>query len=384
MILWLAIALLTLSAVVMALWPFLFGRRTQSPLAAAIAFYEERKAELERLERDGQISAAERAAAEAEQARRLIAINKAVAEEAQGGGASERKRRKHAALVVIVLLPAIALSTYGLIGKPDLPDQPLAQRKVDPQAAALLAALRQIETHLAQNPNDGKGHEVVAPVYLRMGRFDDAARAFQRSIELLGETPERLANLGESLMAAREGSVTPEAQQAFQRAVELDPGFAKARFYLALGTEQGGNAAKAFADLRILAEALPAGDAQQRVLAEMERMKRDGKVPADAAMPKREASGPASEAGRAIAEMSDADRQAAIRSMVEGLTARLEQSGGTLEEWYRLIQARLVLGERDKAIAHLEAAKKNLAANAPALEALNRVGSAFGLEGEKP
>lgn len=380
MTLWIAILVLTLAAVACALWPFLFGRREQSALEHAVAFYEARKAELERLETEGQISGQERAAAEAEQARRLIALK--VAESGSDTGTDATRRRKLAAALVMILLPAIALATYLRIGTPTMPDQPLAQRKVDPQAAALVAALKQIETHLAQNPNDGKGFEVVAPVYLRMGRYEDAARAFGKVIELLGETPERLADQGESLMAAASGTVTPEARLVFERSVELDPEFAKSRFYLALGTEQAGNATKAHADLVALASSLPQGDARERVMAEINRMKTEGKVPKDA--PEPTASGPASEAGKAIAEMPEAERTAAIRTMVEGLAVRLSQSGGTLEEWYRLIQARLVLGERDKAVEHLAEARKNLATNTVAMEALGRVEKSFGLSGDKP
>jgi cytochrome c-type biogenesis protein CcmH len=313
MTLWIAILLLTLAAVACALWPFLFGRQEQSALAHAIAFYDARTAELERLEAEGQITAKERAAAEAEQARRLIAL-KSTESEADVGAMTTR-RRKLAVVLVMIMLPAIALATYLKIGSPSMPDQPLAARQVDPQAAALLAALKQIEAHLAQNPNDGKGFEVVAPVYLRMGRFDDAARAFGRVIELLGETPERLADQGESLMAAASGTVTPEARQAFERSVKLDPAFAKSRFYLALGTEQSGDAPKAHAELVALASSLPAGDARERVMAEINRMKSDGKVPKDAPGPA--ASGPASEAGKAIAEMSEAERNAAIRNRAE-------------------------------------------------------------------
>jgi len=43
--------------------------------------------------------------------------------------------------------------------------------------------------------------------------------------------------------------------------------------------------------------------------------------------------------------MSEEDRQAMIKNMVEGLAARLYQEGGTPEEWARLIRSRKQLGQ---------------------------------------
>ena len=50
------------------------------------------------------------------------------------------------------------------------------------------AFVGQVEAHLAKNPNDGAGWEVIAPVYLRLGRFDDAVVARRKSLALNGET----------------------------------------------------------------------------------------------------------------------------------------------------------------------------------------------------
>ena len=49
------------------------------------------------------------------------------------------------------------------------------------------------------------------------------------------------------------------------------------------------------------------------------------------------------------AEMSDEDRQAMIRGMVDRLSDRLASEGGTPEEWARLIGALGVLGDTDRA-----------------------------------
>ena len=75
---------------------------------------------------------------------------------------------------------------------------------------------RQIETHLAKNPDDGRGHEVVAPVYMRLNRHADAVRAYSAVIRLLGPSAERHASLGEALVFQGGGIVTAEAKAAFE------------------------------------------------------------------------------------------------------------------------------------------------------------------------
>ena len=370
------------------LWPLLKPQSRGDGLSHAIAFYEAQKAELMRQLSAGDISTAEYDAADAEHARRLIAINRdrSAASNLRPGNA--RRRQKLAALVFLFIVPVLAFAMYFRIGQPNMPDQPLAIRKLDPRAVDLENALRKIEVHLAQNPTDGKGFELVAPIYMRIGRYEAAAAAYSRIVELLGETPARLSDLGESLVAAQNGVVSSQARIAFERSVVLEPEFAKSNFYLALAIEQDGDPARAYGKLAALANTLPDGPGRMRVMAELDRFKAEGKIPADAPKIQSDASelkktGPESEAGRAIAAMPDQERAKMIRSMVDGLSARLGQSGGTLEEWSRLIQARMVLREPALAREHLSAARKQVASDPAALTALQSLAETLELSSDE-
>ena len=118
---------------------------------------------------------------------------------------------------VLIFVPVLALSLYATIGHPDMPDAPLAARlDASPARMDLAAAIARIEAHLAQHQDDGRGYEVLAPVYLRMGRAGDAVNAARAALRLLGETPARHALYGEALVAAANGVVTPEAKQSFE------------------------------------------------------------------------------------------------------------------------------------------------------------------------
>lgn len=75
----------------------------------------------------------------------------------------------------------------------------------------------QVETHLEKNPTDGRGWEVLAPVLARIGRYDDAVRAWRNSITYNGESAARRADLGEAIAASSGGVVTAEAKAEFDR-----------------------------------------------------------------------------------------------------------------------------------------------------------------------
>ncbi|CAN1509960.1 COG4235 Cytochrome c biogenesis factor [Rhabdaerophilaceae bacterium] len=378
MMLWIAILLLTVGAAALSLSPLFRARAPRSTLDHAVAVYQARKGELARQVEAGLITDAERLATEAEQARRLLALEK------QGQGvvrppgehhpSRANARRKFAALLILMGLPAIALPIYGFVGRPTAPDQPLAKRAVEPQSMQVADALQRIEQHLARNPDDLRAYEVVAPVYLRSGRFEDASFALRRIIALAGESADRLADLGEALMAASNGVVNAEAKAAFNRAIALDGRFAKARFYLALASEQDGDIAGAVARLTELSHELPAGPAQERVETELDRFRVAGSAP-----PRAAASGPASEAGQALANLPSDDRAKAIEAMVESLSSRLQASGGPVEEWRRLLQSRLVLGQKDKALEALKAARQAFASDASAIAILDGLAKANGL-----
>lgn len=358
---WIAILPLIMITLVFLLWPLLRGRAGRTVLDHAIMQYEERRRELARQHAAGLMSAVDYAAAAAEQGRSLLALKAEYGEQSSqdalnlSATAITIKRRKMAAAFMLIALPVLSLALYLRLGQPNLPDRPLAQRQAEAAAVARAKnvedALTKIEAHLLKNPEDGKGFEVIAPVYMRMERFVDAAHAYGRVVALLGETPNRLADWGESLMAAAGGVITEEAQASFERAITLDPQMPKAQFYLARLKEQQGDYLGAHqAYLKILSS-LPDGMAAARVREEIKRLQGEEKIPPDASVPP-----PPDGVADALTRLPADEQRQMIRAMVESLSTRLAEKGGTVEEWLRLIQARLVLGERDKALAHLDEA----------------------------
>jgi cytochrome c-type biogenesis protein CcmH len=374
MTLWLAVALMTVAAIFAVLWPL---ARPASRLRSGsdVAVYRDQLDEIERDRAAGLIADKEAAAAQVEVSRRLIAAADAqTSTSPPAAAASAVWRRRAVAVVALVMLPFGAAAIYLVLGSPALPDQPLAPRLAAARGNQSVDNLiARVEAHLEQKPDDGRGWEVIAPVYVRLGRFEDAVKARRNALRLNGESAEREAALGEAMVFAANGVVTEEAKAAFERAVALDAGYVQARYFLGLAAEQDGNRTQAAAIWRALVDGAPPDapwlDFVRRALA------RVGGEPAPTA------SGPSEEQVAASADLPPEQRNAMIRSMVERLAERLTRDGSDVEGWLRLVRSYMVLGERDKARAAAGNARRALAADPGKLQRLDDLVKGLGLEG---
>jgi len=366
MTLWLGLALMTVAAILAVLWP-LARRRSIARSGSDVAVYRDQLDEIERDRAAGLIEDKEAAAARIEVSRRLIAA--VDAQPAADASAGATWRRRAVAAVALVALPLIASTFYLSLGSPSLPDQPLASRLAGRGGQSIDSLLAQVETHLERNPSDGRGWEVIAPIYLRLGRFDEAVKARRNALRLNGENAERQAALGEALVFAANGIVTADAKAAFEKSVALGGNDVQARYFLGLAAEQDGNRAQAAATWRSLIEAAPADapwiDFVRDALARVERG----------------GSGPSEEQVAAAASQSAAERNVMVRGMVERLSERLHRDGSDIEGWLRLVRSYMVLGEPDKARAAVVDARHALAGDPAKLRQLDAFVKALGLEG---
>ena len=356
MTLWFVFALMTAAAIFAVLWPLGRGHRKQADGSEA-AVYRDQLSEIERDVSTGLINPPEAQAARVEISRRLLAA----ADNQRAPSGTNVGLRRMAAIVALVGLPVVAVGLYGALGSPGLPDFPLAERSRAPDGTQSLENLiAQVEQHLEKNPTDGRGWSVIAPVYGRLGRLDDAVRAFRNSITYNGESAARRADLGEALVGAAGGVVTAEAKAEFERAVALNAEEVKARYFLGLAAEQDGRTADAASIWRTMLEKAPA-NAPWRPLVQ-DALVRVGGSPVPA---------PSNDAVAAAKNMSETDRNAMIHSMVDRLATRLKQNGDDVEGWLRLVRAYMVLGDTDKAKAALSDARQAVATDPERLQQLN-------------
>jgi len=361
MTLWLVLALMTAAAVCFVLYPF---RRSAGGLRSGcdVAVYRDQLDEIERDRALGLIGDLEIGAARVEISRRLIAAADRAAAESRKGppdqpvAQTRHRRRTGAVAAVVVSLGAIAL--YVALGSPGLSGKPLAARTADTQNDQSIDALVvTVESHLQKYPSDKRGWEVIAPVYMRLGRYDDAVTAWQNALELNGESVEREGYLGEALVAASDGVVTADAKNAFERALALGPNDVTARFYLGLAAEQDGRRDEAAAAWRsLLSAAAPDAPWSASVRRALARV-----AGPPSPNPPNPPESPSAKDMRAAASAAPAEQTEVVHSMVRRLADRLKGDGSDVEGWLRLVRSYSVLGEADHAQAALSDARQGLA-----------------------
>jgi len=462
----LVLALMTMAAIFAVLLPL---RRSNAPPSEGneAAVYKDQLAEVEADLASGLIGATEAAAARIEISRRLLAVS----QPSSPSGKNSQFWRRAVTVMALVGLPLVAVAVYAPLGSPDLPDSPLAGRdRVTEIGGSLEAMVAKVEQHLAQNPADGRGWAVLAPVLGRLGRHDDAVRAWRKALALNGDNAVTRTDLAIAMVAAAKGVITEEAKAEFARAHAADAGELRATYFLGLAAEQdgrkdeaatiwsaingagwaelapvlgqmgrredavrasrnalaaNGDSAEARAELGLAMVAAAEGRVSAEAKAEFERAhaldadepranyflgvaaeqagrKDDAatiwramleKAPKDAPWRKvvraalvrvgaLAATDEDKAQGRAADEQtSEADREAVIRGMVDRLAKRLRENGDDLEGWGRLVRAYVVMGERDKARAALEDARRAMHNDPVRLEKLNEGLRDLGLDG---
>ena len=373
MILWVIFALMTAAAIFAVVWPL--GRASRASAGGSdLAVYKHQLKEIDSDRACGLIGEAEAEAARLEISRRLLAAADAPSgASAAATGSLRSERRRLAAVAALAVLTLGPLGFYIALGSPNIPGEPAFARVTTPKGHESIASLvSQVEAHLATSPNDGAGWEVLAPVYTRLGRFDDAVQARKKALLLNGPTATREADLGEAETAAANGVVTAEARAAFERAVASDPKEAKARYFLGLAAEQDGMNDEAASIWRSMLAESPTGAPWVAFVRQALARVSGGPVATVE---------PSTADISAVANMSEDARRDTIRGMVARLADRLHDNGGDVEGWLRLVRAYVVLGDRTKAKDAAADAKRALGERPDDVRRIDDLVKGLGLEG---
>ena len=227
MTLWFVFALMTAAAIFAVLWPLGRGGRPANDGSEA-AVYKDQLAEIDRDLAAGLIGSPEAEAARVEISRRLLAaavITSAIRRRDRTSGCA-------AAAAVIAWLDCRScrwLFTYRLARRglaifrwrsaPVRPAPPSRSTIWSRRSKRIWRKIRPM----------ARGWNVLAPVLARLGRYDDAVRAYRNSITYGGDSADRRADLGEALTGAAGGVVTAEAKAEFERAIALNADEVKAQ-----------------------------------------------------------------------------------------------------------------------------------------------------------
>jgi len=248
----LALALLAMTVIALALLltPLVWRRRAAPGRDSYnLAVYRDQLAEIDRDVARGVLDPTEADAAKAEIGRRMLALAPAAPIAAPSSAPFA------AAIGVLVALPLAAWLVYWDVGTPELPDAPHAA--VAAEHLDIAAALKQLNQHLAEHPDDLKGWLLLARSQLDLHHFPEAAEAYRHAADLSGQKPAIVGDWGEAQVLAADGSVTPAAAAAFKTALADPDSAPRSRYYLALADEQAGDTKKALQEWVDLEAAAP-------------------------------------------------------------------------------------------------------------------------------
>ncbi len=406
---WAIAALMTVAALAMVIIPLLRQPKQSAPSRAEfdLTVYKDQLAEISRDRERGLLGDAEADAATVEIKRRMLKAADSVDEGGDDAHTGHRSLSRAVAACLAAVTPVIAFGFYIVLGSPNQPNLPHAQRDISAEiearqgrlekAEVLQLAAKLVET-LKKKPDDIKGWLLLGRTYLTISEFDDALEAFRRATELSDRRPDIVASYAEAMVVAEDGRITARAKKLFTDILATDPFDPKARYYLGLEQAQTGNISGALQTWTDLIQLSPA-DApwletiNQKIAVAAKELGIDpdtvkpsaravalaltrglgapkssslpmtsmppatspgASSPAPGATPR----GPSAPDVETAGQMSATDRDKMVRSMVNRLAERLKENPDDLAGWQRLAKAYAVLGEKEKA----EAVKKKIEA----------------------
>lgn len=378
-----ALAVATLSAGVLIAYMFARHSKGRNTATAAFRHHKLRFQEIEREEALGLIDPEEVEGTKLEVSRRILAADRARQTEPEFTRAP-RTASIAAAVASFAVIVVGAVLVYSRIGEPNFPDMPLKDRleaaeemrstrpsqsellarlpdqqipdpEIAPETLVLIEELRNV---VAERPDDLEGHRLLVSVEFGIGNYRGAAEAQEKLLGILGQAagPDDHMQFAELLVLTAAGYISPEAEQSLLRVLELDPARPLARYFLGRLQLQTGRPDLAFQIWQELADSAPldaiwATQIHQDLAVAALRAGINYEFPAPV-FPQLD-----EETIDAAREMPESERRSMIEGMVSGLETRLNESGGTAEEWLQLIHSYKVLGQDDKASLALERAK---------------------------
>ncbi len=269
---------------------------------------------------------------------------------------------------------------------------------VDPaaQSAAVPSdQLAALEARTKSEPNSAEAWTALGSARFDLSDFAGAAAAYEKATALSPDSAGLWSALGEArVMGSDSDPMPPTALAAFDKAIALDAKDPRARYFLAVKKDIGGDHRGAIDDWFALLADTPQGAPWEADLRRtIEQVGAIHKIDVAARLANTEPRALAADempvAARAIPGPSRSDMEAAsqlpksqqdamIQGMVDGLEAKLKANPTDVNRWIMLMRSRMTLGETAKAA---QALKDGIAANPGAAGRLNAQAQLLGVPG---
>jgi len=289
---------------------------------------------------------------------------------APAGNAPVRGRTGRIALIAAAVLALGAAGWKAYRNEGGTPPLPEASGTAQ-QQPSVDKVIAELEARLKEKPDDAEGWRMLGWSYFQTQRFAEAATALKRATTLDPKNAETFSFLGEALVMASkdDGRMPRDARLAFEKALQLDPEDARARYFRAVAMDLDGRhkaAIDAWFDLMedTPADAPYAEDIRQVIVDVAKKhninidkqlaaakfappesgLKTGGAQIAAAGIP-----GPSQKDIQAASQLPAGQQEAMVRGMVDGLEAKLKANPDNAQGWIMLMRSRMQLGEPAKA-----------------------------------
>ena len=148
---------------------------------------------------------------------------------------------------VFVLILSVAI--YLGLGRPDLNDQPLAERseirataekELEDKQKAALKAFNQAKARVEKNPESLSAQFMLAATASQIGSIEDEVNALEKSLSLSGGDARIKSQLAEALTRQADGQVTKAASNLISQALQTNPEDIRALYLRGLESFQKG------------------------------------------------------------------------------------------------------------------------------------------------
>lgn len=265
------------------------------------------------------------------------------------------------------------------------------------QPKSVEEAIRELEARLQQNPDDADDWRRLGWAYFEIASSSNpseedfrtsiarSASAYRRAAELEPNNAENWSALGEVLQSSVT-NVSPQAEEAFRRALAIDPRDARARYFVAVQKDLRGDHRTAINEWLALLRDTPAGapwegDLRRTIeqTAEKNRIDIAGRL----APPRPSASSPAAMPGptpdqlEAARNIPPSQQDQMARGMVERLAERLRQNPRDEGRWIMMMRSRMHLNEPQLAAEALRTALATFASDPAAQQRLRAAATEY-------
>ncbi len=262
-------------------------------------------------------------------------------------------------------------------------------------AAAPSDQITELEARAQREPDSAEAWTALGAARFDMSDFAGAAAAYEKAVALSPDSAGLWSALGEArVMESDSDPMPPAALEAFNKAIALDAKDPRARYFLAVKKDVGGDHKAAIEDWFALLADTPQGAPWEADLRRtIEQVGQIHKIDVATRLANTQArpltANEMPVAARAIPGPSRADMEAAsqlpkgqqdqmIEGMVSGLEAKLKANPADVDRWIMLMRSRMTLGETAKAA---QALKDGIAANPAAAGRLKAQAQLLGVPG---